>query len=83
MRPSPATRRSEAIQAAALAAIQNKPHLDPHDLAQAQRITAMALGWLREVYKHLDGRTDLQSQAKRAGRSLAALERTLQREGNR
>lgn len=83
MRPSPATRRSEAIQAAALAAIQNKPHLDPHDLAQAQRLTALALGWMRETYKHLEGRTDLQGTAKRAGQALAALERTLQREATR
>lgn len=78
-----APRRAETIQAAALAAITNRPPLDPHDIAQAQQLLALCKGWMRATYRHLEKRPDLSRQVSRVGQSLAVLEARLQEEAAR
>lgn len=67
------TKATDAIYAAVLAAQQNRPQLDPHDIAQALKLTELTTGWLRNTWHHLDGRPELQQFLKAAGVQLNAL----------
>lgn len=67
------TKTTDAIYAATLAAQQGRPPLDPHDLAQALKLTELSTGWLRAAWVHLEGRPELQQFLKAAGAQLNVL----------
>lgn len=83
MRASPSPGRAAAIERACLDAIQNRPLVDAHDLAQATELTKLCRGWMRAVYRHLETRPDLARQVARVGESLTVLENRLVEEAKR
>lgn len=77
------TKTTDAIYAAALAAQQNRPLIDPHDLECTLKIAEGCTGWLRAAWKNLDGRPELQQFLKAAGAQLNVLADRLREEQQR
>lgn len=76
-------RTTDAVRAAYMAKIANRPLVDPHDLNSAQLIATHCDSWLRNLYRTLDNRPDLLELVKGAGRNLAALRQRLEDEARR
>lgn len=71
---------TDEIRRAYLAHIAGRPQINPHELHCSQKISEACVGWLREVYRNLGGRPDLQQFAKRAGEQINELLQRLEHE---
>jgi len=73
-------RQVDAVRAATLAALNNRPVIDPHDHQLATTITGNAVDWLREAYRLLASRPDLTQYLQTAAANLKVLQTRLEQE---
>lgn len=73
-------RHTDAVRAATLAALNNRPVIDPHDHQAATAIANNAVDWLREAYRLLRNRPDLTPYVQTAAANLKVLQTRLEQE---